>query len=94
VSATRYETPEVFRPSLEARLPNAAFNGTNLARRRQMLVFDRFLARIGIVLDDAVTLKGGVVLERWLHIDLRLAGGCRPCVSDCKLLAEWTSATS
>jgi hypothetical protein len=66
-----------------------------------MLVFDRFLARIGIVLDDAVTLKGGVVLERWLHrarttrdIDLRLAGGCRPCVSDCKLLAEWTSATS
>jgi len=40
----------------------AADSGTELARRRQILVFDGFLARIVAVLGDAATLKGGLVL--------------------------------
>ncbi|HEV7504335.1 MAG TPA: nucleotidyl transferase AbiEii/AbiGii toxin family protein [Thermoanaerobaculia bacterium] len=52
-----------------------------MARRRQLLVFDRFLARIGAVLGDAATLKGGLALECRIErarttkdIDLRLTG--------------------
>jgi hypothetical protein len=41
--------------------------GAGFARKRQMLVFDRFLARIATVLGDAALLKGGLVLE--LRID-------------------------
>lgn len=52
-----------------------------LARKRQLLVFDRFLARIVAVLGDAATLKGGLALELRLErarttkgIDLRMMG--------------------
>jgi hypothetical protein len=50
-------------------------------RRRQLLVFDRFLARLVAVFGDAATLKGGLVLELRLErarttkdIDLRMTG--------------------
>ncbi len=52
-----------------------------MARRRQLLVFDRFLARIGAVLGDAATLKGGLALECRIErarttkdVDLRMMG--------------------
>ncbi|HEX7842237.1 MAG TPA: nucleotidyl transferase AbiEii/AbiGii toxin family protein [Kofleriaceae bacterium] len=55
--------------------------GTNLARTRQLLVFDRFLARVVAVLGDAAMLKGGLALELRLararatrDVDLRLMG--------------------
>ena len=46
-------------------LPNErdGLRSVELARRRQLLVFDRFLARIVTVLGDAAMLKGGLVLE-------------------------------
>ena len=51
------------------------------ARKRQLLLFDRYLARIVAELGDAATLKGGLVLELRLErarstkdIDLRMMG--------------------
>ncbi len=56
-------------------------DGAAFARKRQLLVFDRLLARIVSRLGNAVTLKGGLVLELRLErarttrdIDLRLIG--------------------
>ncbi|MCP4038682.1 MAG: nucleotidyl transferase AbiEii/AbiGii toxin family protein, partial [bacterium] len=67
--------------ALEQRLRTSAENGTNFARKRQLLVFDRFLARIVAVLGDTATLKGALVLELRIErarttkdIDLRMTG--------------------
>lgn len=77
-----YASPEAFKQALEQRLRSSATTGAEFARKRQLLVFDRFLARIIAVLGDAATLKGGLVLELRLErarttkdIDLRLVGG-------------------
>jgi hypothetical protein len=77
----RYATPPAFKQALEKRLRNASISGTDFARRRQLLVFDRFLARVTQALGDAVTLKGGLVIELRLararttkDVDLRLMG--------------------
>ena len=76
-----YTSPQSFKQALEQRLRSASKSGADFARRRQLLVFDRFLARIVAVLGDAVLLKGGLVLELRLErarttkdIDLRLTG--------------------
>jgi hypothetical protein len=73
-----YSSPAAFKQALEDRLRQG---GADLARRRQLLVFDRFLARIAAALGDAVTLKGGLVLELRLErarttrdVDLRMLG--------------------
>ena len=73
-----YATPQAFRHALETRLRNL---GGSIERRRQLLVFDRLLARIDHVFGDAATLKGGLVLEIRLatarttkDVDLRLMG--------------------
>ena len=75
-----YSSPQAFKEAVEQRLRSASKNGVDFARRRQLLVFDRFLARIVAVLRDAVLLKGGLVLELRLDrarttkdIDLRQA---------------------
>lgn len=75
-----YATPHSFRTSLEDRLRNVT-KGPLLVRRRQLLVFDRLLARLSKKLGDAVILKGGLVLELRLErarttkdVDLRLTG--------------------
>lgn len=69
------------RQALEQRLRLSAKTGADFARKRQLLVFDRFLARIVAVLGDAATLKGGLVLELRLErarttkdVDLRVVG--------------------
>ncbi|NTX10633.1 nucleotidyl transferase AbiEii/AbiGii toxin family protein [Myxococcus sp. CA056] len=56
-------------------------HGDDFSRRRQLLVFHRFLARTTQAFGDAVTLKGGLVLELRLErarttrdVDLRLTG--------------------
>ena len=74
-----YASPEAFKQALEQRLRSAARTGGEFARRRQLLIFDRFLARLVAVVGDAATLKGGLVLELRLErarttkdIDLRL----------------------
>ena len=58
-----YASPAAFKQALEQRLRAASGSGLDLARRRQLLVFDRFLARIVHTLGDAAMLKGGLVLE-------------------------------
>jgi hypothetical protein len=64
MKAFRYATPMAFKAALEQRLRNrAAGDGLELQRLRQLVVFDRFLARVFTLLGDAVVLKGGLVLE-------------------------------
>ncbi|HTY51434.1 MAG TPA: nucleotidyl transferase AbiEii/AbiGii toxin family protein [Steroidobacteraceae bacterium] len=76
-----YSSPQAFKQALEQRLKTASLTGADFARRRQLLVFDRFLARAVAVFGDAVLLKGGLVLELRLEraratkdVDLRLTG--------------------
>ena len=76
-----YSSSEAFKQALEQRLRTSAKTGAQLARKRQRLVFDRFLARIVAVLGEAATLKGGLVLELRLErarttkdVDLRMMG--------------------
>jgi Nucleotidyl transferase AbiEii toxin, Type IV TA system len=77
----RYATPLAFKSAVEQRLRSASTTGVDFARRRQLLVFERFLARAARVLGDAAILKGGLVLELRLErarttkdIDFRLTG--------------------
>lgn len=76
-----YASPEAFKQALESRLRTFSRSGAEFARKRQLLVFDRFLARVVEVLGDAAILKGGLVLELRLErarttkdVDLRLLG--------------------
>ncbi len=76
-----YKTPEAFKAAIDQRLRQLAGPGAAITRRRQLLVFDRYLARIGRVFGDAAVLKGGLVLEVRLErarttrdIDLRVNG--------------------
>jgi hypothetical protein len=76
-----YASPQAFKQALEQRLKSSSNSGADFARRRQLLVFDRFLARLVAVLGDAVLLKGGLVLELRLErarttkdVDLPLTG--------------------
>jgi hypothetical protein len=81
MTARTYASPLAFRQALEQRLKTGSTSGVDFSRRRQLLVFDRFLARAVAVFGDAVLLKGGLVLEFRLEraratkdIDLRLVG--------------------
>ncbi len=58
-----YASPDAFKQALEQRLRTAAENGDAFPRKRQLLIFDRFLARVVAVLGNSATLKGGLVLE-------------------------------
>ena len=76
-----YASPEAFKQALEQRLRTSAKTGAEFARKRQLLVFERFLARIVAVFGEAATLKGGLVLELRLErarttkdVDLRMVG--------------------
>ena len=81
MTSKTYRSPEAFKQALEQHLRNASTSGAQFARRRQLLVFDRFLARVALAFGDAVTLKGGLVLELRLararttkDVDLRMTG--------------------
>jgi len=76
-----YPSPEAFKQALEQRLRTSAKTGAEFARKRQLLVFDRFLARVVAVLGDTTMLKGGLALELRLErarttkdVDLRMVG--------------------
>ena len=58
-----YPSPESFKQALEQRLRTSAKTGAEFARKRQLLVFDRFLARVVAVLGDTTMVKGGLALE-------------------------------
>jgi hypothetical protein len=81
VTVRSYDSPEAFKQAVEQRLRTSTNSGADFGRKRQLLVFDRFLARIVQVLGDAATLKGGLVLQLRLDrarttrdVDLRLTG--------------------
>lgn len=75
-----YGTPLAFKAALEARLhERAATQGRSLNRVRQLLVMERFLARVFPAIGSAV-LKGGLVMELRLDraratkdVDLRVS---------------------
>lgn len=76
-----YRTAAAFKQALEQRLRTASTTGVDFARRRQLVVFDRFLARVALELGDAVTLKGGLAVELRIErarttkdVDLRVLG--------------------
>lgn len=77
----KYGTPAAFKAALEQRLRDrSAGASAELQRIRQLLVFDRFLARL-FANDASVVLKGGLVLELRLDrarttkdVDLRMVG--------------------
>lgn len=79
--SNHYPTPEAFRQALEQRLRHANPHGVDLVRQRQLVVFDRFLARIETEFGACAVLKGGLVLEyrtarsrTTKDVDLRLSG--------------------
>jgi len=76
-----YASPAAFKEALEQRFRASAKTGAQFARKRQLLVFDRFLARVVAVLGESATLKGGLALELRLErarttkdVDLRMVG--------------------
>lgn len=77
-----YASPLAFKQALDARLRTTAVDaGSTIERVRQLLIFDRFLARVGTHLGPQVVLKGGVVMELRLpraratrDVDLRWSG--------------------
>jgi hypothetical protein len=81
VTTPQYATPQAFKQALEQRIRSASASGIDLARRRQLLVFERLRARLHREAGDAVLLKGGLVLELRLararttkDVDLRRMG--------------------
>src|SRR5262245_42879177 len=81
MTVRRYATAEAFKQALEQRLRTAAKISAEFPRKRQLLVFDRFLSRIAAVLGDTAMLKGGLVLELRVErarttkdVDLELRG--------------------
>jgi predicted nucleotidyltransferase component of viral defense system len=77
----RYATPLAFKTALEQRLRTLARDGSDLARRRQLLIFERLLARFARLMGPAMVLKGGLALELRLtraratrDVDLRFSG--------------------
>ncbi len=80
MTARGYLTAVAFKQALEQRLRSASRDGKEFTRRRQRLIFERFLARIVQTFGDAATLKGGLVLELRIEraratkdVDLRLS---------------------
>jgi hypothetical protein len=77
-----FSTPGAFKASLEERLrTRARACGTDIQRLRQLVVYDRLLARLFADSPIDVVLKGGLVLElrrqgarATKDIDLRMAG--------------------
>ncbi|HHI79635.1 MAG TPA: nucleotidyl transferase AbiEii/AbiGii toxin family protein [Planctomycetes bacterium] len=76
-----YNSPAAFKQALEQRLRNSLSPRLSLSRKRQLLVFQRFLARISREFGNRATLKGGMAIELRLDrarttkdIDLALSG--------------------
>jgi hypothetical protein len=76
-----YRTAAAFKQALEQRLRAGSGSGVDFARRRQLVVFDRFLARVALHLGEAVTIKGGLAVELRIErarttadVDLRVMG--------------------
>lgn len=92
----RFASPDAFKASIEARLnAEARRSGTNVQRLRQMVVFDRFLARVHAVFPERVIVKGGVVLELRLSaarttrdVDVSITGTPRRVAAGIESIAD------
>lgn len=92
----RFASPDAFKASIEARLnTEARRSGTNVQRLRQMVVFDRFLARVHAAFPERVIVKGGVVLELRLtaarttrDVDVSIAGTPRRVAAGIEGIAD------
>ena len=95
MNARRYETPEAFKQALEMRLRRDTGDGIDMARRRQVVVFERLLARLFDGFGDAAILKGGLAVELRLarcratrDVDLRLDSAPDDLVARLRLLGR------
>jgi predicted nucleotidyltransferase component of viral defense system len=78
----KYQTPAPFRMAIESRLRSeVARTGMDSQRLRQLLAFDRFMARLFATFHEEILLKGGLALELRLSraratkdIDVRMVG--------------------
>lgn len=59
----KYGDARAFRAAIEARLRQDSGGDQDLARRRRMIAFDRFLARLAVAEHGTWVLKGGAALE-------------------------------
>ena len=59
----RYATPQAFKQALEQRLRTESTSGVDIARRRQLLVFERFLARVQREAGDVIEKITSDILE-------------------------------
>jgi nucleotidyltransferase AbiEii toxin of type IV toxin-antitoxin system len=63
-ASDRYKSPEAFKTALEQRVRGRATSeDATIDRVRQLLIFDRFMARAIQAFGNRLLLKGGVVLE-------------------------------
>jgi hypothetical protein len=92
---THYANAAAFKQAVEVRLRTASTSGHDFERRRQLLVFDRFLARLTSELGDAMILKGGLVVELRVErarttqdVDLRLTGAPSELITRLRRAAE------
>ncbi|MFT7618893.1 MAG: putative nucleotidyltransferase component of viral defense system [Planctomycetota bacterium] len=77
-----YASPIAFKQAVEQRLRTQSTElSVDLARTRQLLIFDRFLCRLSLHFGERVILKGGLALELRLErarttndVDLRMLG--------------------
>jgi di/tricarboxylate transporter len=64
MTARTYASPLAFKTALETRL-RQRHGGPAVARGRQLLIFDRFLARVTTILGDTAVLKGNWEPSSW-----------------------------
>lgn len=92
MTSSKYDSPKAFKTAAETKLKSKSTFGA-FARNRQLLVFDRFIARVGVVFKENAALKGGLALERRLQharttkdVDLCMMG--EPSDIEVKLLTQ------
>ena len=82
IGSQKYKSPQSFKQALEHRIrEQSSVAEMSMNRFRQVLVFERFLARVFSLLGTRVILKGGMVLELRLErarstkdLDFRVSG--------------------
>ena len=101
--SSRYASPKAFKQALDARVRSAAEErDIPITRQRQLLVFDRYLARLYDECGDALVLKGALspcrpasrriaAPETWTPLPLVNPRASSPAS---KPRVAWTSATT
>lgn len=89
-----YASPEAFKQAVERRIRTAA-GAPGMGRFRQVLVFDRFLARMFEHFGERAIVKGGVVLELRLErarttrdVDICLSGSSETLLSELETIGR------